>query len=143
MNSKGQWIILSGMILAIGLVFLVVLLNQAMSAGYKVSVAETDFPSREINEIFEETVRTSWLVWSKIDHFAPDNQTQFKNNMTDFEENISKIYAARGVLVEINTTMNDPYNNTANITMHYYDGEVNFTLGTTEEPRHVILPVKI
>jgi histidinol phosphatase-like PHP family hydrolase len=54
----------------------------------------------------------------------------FKDNMTDFEENISKIYATRGILVEINTTLNAS-SNTANITMCYYDGKVNFTLGTT------------
>ena len=134
MNNKGQWIILSGMILAIGLVVLVILLNQAMSAGYKVSTAETDFPSREITEIFEETVRTSWLVWTET---APDNES-FDQNMSVFATNISKIYAARGVLVEINTTMD---NNIMNLTMHYYDGRVNFTLGTTTEPRQIILPV--
>jgi hypothetical protein len=65
MNNKGQWIILSGLILAKGLVFLVVLSNRAMSVGHKVSVAETDFSSGEITEIFEETVRTSWLVWNE------------------------------------------------------------------------------
>jgi len=127
MNSKGQWIILSGMILAIGLVVLVVLLNQAMSAGYKVSAAETDFQSREITEIFEETVRTSWLVWNETAHCANPAKA-FKENMTDFEENVSKIYASRGVLVEINTTMDDPANSIANITMQYYNGKVNFTL---------------
>ena len=137
-NCRGQWIILSGLILAIGLVFLVVLLNQAMSAGYKVSAAETDFPSREITEIFEETVRTSWLVWTAT---KPYNES-FDQNMSVFATNISKIYAARGVLVEINTTMYDRDNNTANITMHYYDGKVNFTLGTPE-PRQIILPVTI
>ena len=137
MNNKGQWIILSGMILAIGLVFLVVLLNQAMSAGYKVSAAETDFPSREITEIFEETVRTANLVWTS----NPD-KAQFETNMSYFADNTSKLYATRGVLVEINTTMNAP-TNIMNLTMHYYDGKVNFTLGTTTEPRQIILPVTI
>lgn len=47
-NRKGQWLILSGLILALGLISLVILLNQAMSAGYKVSQAETEFPSHEI-----------------------------------------------------------------------------------------------
>jgi len=137
MNNKGQWIILSGMILAIGLVVLVILLNQAMSAGYKVSVAETDFQSREITEIFEETVRTGWLVWTET---AP-NETQFETNMSYFANNTAKIYASRGVLVEINTTMNAS-SNIMNMRMQYYDGKVNFTLGTTE-PRHITLPVTV
>jgi len=123
MNNKGQWIILSGMILAIGLVFLVILLNQAMSAGYRVSAAETDFPSREITEIFEETVRTANLVWT-----ANPDKAQFETNMGYFANKTANIYASRGVLVEINTTMYDLANSTANITMHYYDGKVNFAL---------------
>ena len=123
MNNKGQWIILSGMILAIGLVVLVVLLNQAMSAGYKVSAAETDFPSREITEIFEETVRTANMVWTSTNY----NETQFNTNMSYFANNTAKIYASRGVLVEINTTM-DNSSNIMNLTMHYYDGKVNFAL---------------
>ncbi|NMX21642.1 hypothetical protein C5S30_04250 [ANME-1 cluster archaeon GoMg4] len=122
MNSKGQWIILSGLILAIGLVVLVILLNQAMSAGYKVSAAETDFPGREITEIFEETVRTAHLV----NKTAPDS-TAFNNSMHNFSDNISKIYAAHGALVEINVTKSDP--NIMNMSMHYYDGEVDFMLG--------------
>jgi hypothetical protein len=138
MNNKGQWILLSGMILAIGLVVLVILLNQAMSAGYKVSAAETDFPSREITEIFEETVRTGGLVWNKT---APDNSA-FNKSMHNFSDNVSKIYAAHGALVNITATMVDPLNNTMNVNMHYYDGEANFTLGNFtpgQPPRKVQL----
>ena len=118
-NRKGQWIILSGLILALGLISMVVLLNQAMSAGYKVSQAETDFPSHEITEIYEETVRTSKLV--KTD---PSN---FNQSMLYFAENVSKIYAAHGTLVEIN--MYNTSSNIANLSIHYYDGKVNFMLG--------------
>jgi len=133
MNSKGQWILLSGLILAIGLVVLVILLNQAMSAGYKVSAAETDFPGREVTEIFEETVRTAHLV----------NDTypaaSFELQMGYFAKNVSKIYAAHGALVEINVTK-PLTSDIMNMSMHYYDGEVNFTLGNftpKKEPRRV------
>lgn len=125
-NRKGQWIILSGLILALGLVSLVILLNQAMSAGYKVSAAETDFPNREITEIYEETLRTAKLV----NNISLDDNS-FNNNMTDFAKNISNIYASHGVLVEINVTKQS--SNIANLTMHYYDGKVNFTLGPEKQ----------
>jgi len=117
-NRKGQWIILSGLILALGLVSLVIILNQAMSAGYKVSTAETDFPNRAITEIYEETVRTAKLVRSDND------------SMKDYAIDISNIYASHGALVDINVTNQSSSGNIAivNITMHYYDGKVNFTL---------------
>ena len=122
-NRKGQWIILSGLILALGLVSLVIILNQAMSAGYKVSTAETDFPNRAITELYEETVRTAKLVWNET---QPNEE--FNANMRYFSENISNIYASHGVLVDINVTKQPSSGDIANITMHYYDGKVNFTL---------------
>jgi len=124
-NRKGQWIILSGLILALGLVSLVIILNQAMSAGYKVSTAETDFPNRAITEIYEETVRTAKLVRNKN-----ETQANEEENMRYFSENISNIYASHGVLVDINVTNQSSSGGIAivNITMHYYDGKVNFTL---------------
>ena len=121
-NRKGQWIILSGLILALGLVSLVIILNQAMSAGYKVSTAETDFPNRAITELYEETVRTAKLVWNET------QANEFNASMRYFSENISNIYASHGVLVDINVTNQSSSGGIANITMHYYDGKVNFTL---------------
>jgi hypothetical protein len=123
--SRGQWIILSGLILALGLISLVILLNQAMSAGYKVSQAESEFPSHEITEIYEETVRTSHLV---LDNTYP-NGAQFNNSMGDFAKNISKIYAAHGIFININVTMHNRTFNITNLSMHYYDGKANFTIG--------------
>ncbi|MHC1611649.1 MAG: hypothetical protein ACXQTW_08695 [Candidatus Methanospirareceae archaeon] len=124
-ERKGQWIILSGLILALGLLSLVILLNQAMSAGYKVSAAETGFGSREITEIYEETVRTAKLVWDE----TQDN-AEFNANMHHFSENISRIYATHGVLVDINVTKQSSGGDIAiaNLTMEYYDGKVNFSL---------------
>ena len=113
-DQKGQWIILSGLVLALGLVSLVVLLNQAMSAGYKVSAAETEFASREITEIYEETVRTAKLVNGN------------DASMVQFADNLSKLYASHGVLVTIRVEKQSL--NIANLTMHYYDGKANFTL---------------
>jgi hypothetical protein len=131
-NHRGQWLILSGLILALGLISLVILLNQAMSAGYKVSEAESEFPSHEITEIYEETVRTSNLVWQEVNDSGSNGTVWFKRNMTYFTGNISQIYAAHGTLVEINVTRHSDiinYTNIANLSMHYYDGKVNFTLG--------------
>jgi len=139
MNNKGQWLILSGMMLAIGLVVLVIILNQAISGGYKVAAAETDFPGREITEIYEETVRTARLVDAQSRSHDP---AVFNRTMGYFADNLSRIYAARGVLVTIDVTRHTTHHNVVNITMHYYDGRVNFTLGTTTVPRHVILPVR-
>ena len=92
-----------------------------MSAGYKVSLAETDFASREITEIYEETVRTAKLV-------NGDN-----TSMRYFAENVSRCYAAQGIFVEINATKH-PSENIENLNMYYYDGKVNFLLCDRKVP---------
>ena len=117
---SGQWLILSGIILAVGLVSLTTLLNEALSAGYKVALSETEFPAHEINEIYEETVRTAKLVWE-------EDKDNFNQSMEYFSENVSKIYALRGFYVSISA-----YNSTeniANLTIQFRSGNVNFTLG--------------
>lgn len=123
-NQKGQWIILSGLVLALGLVSLVILLNQAISAGYKVSVAETDFASREITEIYEETVRTAKLVnasgWDEA-------------SMCYYSDNLSKLYATQGIFLEISATK-QPATNTVKLNMRYYDEKVNFSLYERQVP---------
>ena len=115
---KGQWLILSGIILAVGLVSLTTLLNEALSAGYKVALSETEFPAHEINEIYEETVRTAKLVW--------ENEDNFNQSMKYFSENASKIYALHGFCVSISAYNNG---NIANLTIQFRSGNVNFTLG--------------
>jgi len=117
---KGQWLILSGIILAVGLVSLATLLNEALSAGYKVALSETEFPAHEINEIYEETVRTAKLVWK-------EDKDNFNQSMEYFSENVSKIYALQGFYVSISA-----YNSTeniANLTIQFRSENVNFTLG--------------
>ena len=117
---SGQWLILSGIILAVGLVSLTTLLNEALSAGYKVALSETEFPAHEINEIYEETVRTAKLVWK-------EDKDNFSKSMEYFSENVSKIYALHGFYVNISA-----YNSTekiANLTIQFRSENVNFTLG--------------
>ena len=117
---RGQWLILSGIILAVGLVSLTTLLNEALSAGYRVALSETEFPAHEINEIYEETVRTAKLVWE-------EDKDNFNQSMEYFSENVSKIYALHGLYVSISA-----YNSTeniANLTIQFRSENVNFTLG--------------
>ena len=117
---SGQWLILSGIILAVGLVSLTTLLNEALSAGYKVALSETEFPAHEISEIYEETVRTAKLVWE-------EDKDNFNQSMEYFSENVSKIYALHGFYVNISA-----YNSTeniANLTIQFRSENVNFTLG--------------
>ncbi|MDF2955804.1 hypothetical protein [Candidatus Alkanophaga liquidiphilum] len=122
---KGQWIVLSGLILALGLLVVVLLLNQALSAGYRVSQAEMQFPSYELNELYAETVRVAKLVRTKGDFGA------FNDSMAEYAENVSKIYAAHGFVVNVSMVKKDE--KSASICILLSNEKVNFTLGVYAE----------
>ena len=134
MNNKGQWILLSGIILAVGLIMLVTMLNQTVLAGNRIAAAEIDFPNREILEILEETRRTAHRI-----HSETNIKQEFNSNMTHFADNLSRLYATRGILIDVNVTRHTTHPNIANITMNFYDGNVRFTYGTPANPIHLTL----
>ena len=134
MNNKGQWILLSGIILAVGLIMLVTMLNQTVLAGNRIAAAEIDFPNREILEILEETRRTAHRI-----HSETNIKQEFNSNMTHFADNLSRLYATRGILIGVNVTRHTTHPNIANITMNFYDGNVRFTYGTPANPIHLTL----
>ncbi|MDF2956633.1 MAG: hypothetical protein OD814_000255 [Candidatus Alkanophagales archaeon MCA70_species_1] len=119
---KGQWIVLSGLILALGLLVVVLLLNQALSAGHRISQVEARFPSYEMNELYEETVRVAKLV---------KNESAFDDLMAWYAENVSEIYAAHGFIVNISVVKRDE--RSANIRIFLSNEKVNFTLGVYVE----------
>ena len=119
---KGQWIVLSGLILALGLLVVVLLLNQALSAGHRVSQVEARFPGYEMNELYEETVRVAKLV---------KDESAFDDLMAWYAENVSAIYAAHGFIVNVSVVKRDV--KSASIRISLSNEKVNFTLGVYSE----------
>jgi len=121
-GRRGQWIILSGIILALGLVSLTTLLNESVSAGHEVAQSETAFAAHHITEIYEETVRTSKIARAKV-----AKEDEFNEIMRNFSREISEIYALRGLFVNVDVSVCDE--NTADLTIQICDERMNFTLG--------------
>ncbi|MHC1585475.1 MAG: hypothetical protein ACXQS7_04350 [Candidatus Syntropharchaeia archaeon] len=102
-DRNAQWFALSGFILAIGILSLSVLLNQATSAGYLSSQIELDFPKHEIRELREETIREAKIISnrSKITNNASINRMVFNDAMDAYYANIPLIYAYHGETVRV------------------------------------------
>jgi len=54
-NDQGQWIMLSGLVMAIALVFLVTLMNSAAVTGYHSSSNALEFPKDDIRDLVSQS----------------------------------------------------------------------------------------
>ena len=112
-SDDGQWIIISGLIVAIGLIILSVLLNQAMISGGKASEAVLDFPKNDIREFRWEIYRWTNQNVTKMNEVA---QIRNLTNQTRL------LYGARGISVNFSVIEINATNQTANVTIFITDG---------------------
>ena len=66
-DTKGQWIVLSGLTISVILILIAVLINQASITGYYSSYAALEFPKESIRELTIQTrdsaKSTAELAW--------------------------------------------------------------------------------
>jgi len=112
-SDDGQWIIISGLVVAIGLIILSVLLNQAMISGGKASEAVLDFPKSDIREFRWEIYR-----WADQNVTGINESAQLTNltNQTRF------LYGIRGISTNVSVIEINAANRTANVTIFITDG---------------------
>jgi len=77
LNEEGQWIILMGLIICIGLFFLAVLVNQSVLVGQTTAEAVLEFPKSDIQDLRNEV----WVIYSRFKDDPPD----LGNIITDIE----------------------------------------------------------
>ncbi|MDY6965072.1 MAG: hypothetical protein SVM80_03770 [Halobacteriota archaeon] len=116
-DERGQWILMMGLMVSIGMIALVLLLNQAMMTGHQSSQAILNFPKHEIRELVEETDREMKIVayeaWNLsgrpyvtgISANDTQNRTAIWSNFTIMASNYTNstrhIYAYHGQIVNI------------------------------------------
>lgn len=60
LNEEGQWIVLMGIIVCIGLFFLAFILNQSTLVGQTTAEGVLEFPKNDIQDLREEVCR--WVL---------------------------------------------------------------------------------
>ena len=119
-GKKGQWILLSGLVVSLIIIGLSILLNQALISSHKSAQAEHTFPKKDIlelrSEVFKEAIRLNINENVTTDEF---NQT-----MMQFIENVDTLYLMQGE--HVNLIVVDTQQGTS------IDVEIEFTDGTTK-----------
>jgi hypothetical protein len=118
-EKSGQWIVLSGFAVAMVIVGLALLLNQAMISSHQSAQAEQNFPKNDILELRSETFKEA-IRLSLNDNVTTD---EFNNTMSQFLVNLDTLYLLQGEHVNIGISNE---NGTA------MNVKVNFTDGTTD-----------
>lgn len=113
LNEEGQWIILMGFIISIGIFFLAILINQSVLVGQTTAEAVLEFPKSDIQDLRNEV----WVIFTRY-----HNDAALPDVVTDIET-IS--LARKNALVEI--TVNNPPGTEGPWSIHYNNGITSYT----------------
>ncbi len=97
MDKKGQLILLSGILIAMGVALVTLYLTTASISGYRVSYSPWDLPYYEMRMGVFEATRAVKLYTSK------------PTDIPKFYRNMSRIYARHGYFLVVNATPVYPY----------------------------------
>ena len=129
-DTNGQMLMLSGFIVAISLIVLAVLINQAAVNGYYSSNTALEFPKEQIRDLTTQThdsTRDAAVLIGQLNH---TNDAAMYQNLTlmldSYGSQVSMIYAAHGETVDIDPA---PINSLSHIEINisFNDGNTFYT----------------
>ena len=111
MDNRGQLLLLSGLLIAMGVALISLYLTTASISGYRVSYSPWDLPYYEMRMAIYESTRAIKYYYNQT-----HNLDQTKKLANEFCQNLSKIYTRHGyfLVVNVNDTATNLY--TLNLT---------------------------
>jgi predicted RecA/RadA family phage recombinase len=76
MNEDGQWIVLMGLLVAVGLFFLALIINQSALVGQTTAEGVLEFPKNDIRDLRSE-------IFDYYDHYESLSALERQNNVDD------------------------------------------------------------
>lgn len=149
-DDSGQFILLMSIVVAIGLVIVLVFLNQSMMAGHSSSVSIMDFPKNDIRDIRAVTLDEASSIGSRSNAqingsplvYLNDNDAfnhMFDVQFANYTTQVRDLYAEQGTIVDItntNAVRQVPLGNNSTgyiypgdnttISFYYYNGETSY-----------------
>ncbi|KAF5073449.1 hypothetical protein DSECCO2_191000 [anaerobic digester metagenome] len=118
MNEDGQWIVLMGLLVAVGLFFLALIINQSALVGQTTAEGVLEFPKNDIRDLRSE-------IFDHYDRYESLGPLDRPNNVED----IVRISLERknAVVYFWNTTPEEISGRTlCPIHIHYYNGVTKY-----------------
>lgn len=104
-DDQAQWLLLSGVIISIGLVALLLLLNNAVLTGHSSSQSIISFPKNELRDLRSNSISEITLLGETInkDNGIPDEDKvqAFNDNFTRYFKETYNMSLIHGGLIDI------------------------------------------
>jgi len=106
MNEDGQWIVLMGLLVAVGLFFLALIINQSALVGQTTAEGVLEFPKNDIRDLRSE-------IFDYYDRYDDLTDSERQNNVEDI---------VRISLERMNAVVHFWNGTPEEITIHYNNG---------------------
>lgn len=139
-DDSGQFLLLSGVIISLGMVILLIFINQSSMAGHSSSDSIMSFPKNDIRDIRTETVEevqwialrennNPYLIGYNATTRGPHRQDMFNESFVRYAKDLSGLIAEKGCMVNVTCSpeLNDQNISSAMIGIYYNNGETIYS----------------
>jgi len=122
MKEEGQWIVLMGFLVSIGIFFLALILNQSTIVGQTTAEGVLEFPKNDIQDVRTQVLdlTLNYSVWADPDS-APSPDPRGLGDHMRMAEDIENLSQHRKSAL-VNYTIEDWETTYRHVLIHYYNG---------------------
>jgi hypothetical protein len=132
-DDNGQFLLLTAIVVAVGLVVLLVFINQSSMSGHSSSESIMNFPKNDIRELRTETVSEAIQI-AQTDNAnaslvgASAKMNHFNSTFDVYINDIKKIYAQHGSAVNVSygNVDNGAILTNTTLKLSYSDGDTSY-----------------
>lgn len=143
-NDNGQLILISGFLIAIGLVVITIMLNNVIFAGNIAYVGTMDTPGNDLLYLQDLTNKECNSAYVDANRSGVFDNNVYSRYMNNYSNAITKLYAYKGSSVRISDMTVDVPNKKANLkvifTNNVIDSKYTATINIQPTPLPVINP---
>jgi len=126
LNDEGQWIVLMGFMVCVGIFFLAIVITQSTVVGQTTSEAVLEFPKTEIQDLRSELISLGKRWDTKCD--PPSEEISNKDEIRDDIVKLA-LYRKNAVVyfdINENSGIGDAFNDYTRIILHYNNGVTEY-----------------
>lgn len=122
LNREGQWIIMMGFLVSLGIFFLAVVISQSTLVGQTTAEGVLEFPKNDIQDLRQNLIELEKFERERVSELSPQTQERIMTNITKDISTISLYRKSANVWYNFSSfsTPCAPGKRTVNI--HYNNG---------------------
>jgi hypothetical protein len=125
MKDDGQWIIMMGFLVSLGIFFLAIIISQATLVGQTTAEGVLEFPKNDIQDLMHDIMQVE--KWERVSCPGGFGSPQCEAEKEKIKQDISQIYLYRKNAI-VNISMPAPcnVNNYRELIIHFNNGVTEY-----------------